>query len=431
MATRGIATMHADAAESAKRGRCMKQMAALAALTVAAPLVLAQSVQIYGVLDAGVSRVTGMPGGTQNSVVSGIMDGSRLGFKGNEDLGGGYRALFTLEHRLEVDTGLGFNRPGSGSQLPDRFSRAPLLGLFPALQPAVDGVAASIGGTVGVNLDNRFFDRQAYLGLVTPVGAVLAGRQYTPAYEVFATFDTTETQSSLSAGQVGSFPPTVDIRLSNTLAYRIVLGGLSGAAMVGAAEGSTTAGRFYGANVIYKAAAYSVGAGYNTRENELGRRSLTSAIAGGTVRLGPGTLVGQLAAIKDDHPTGLSTIAATLTPLTGGATAQVVQNAFVNAARQDARLYHLGYRLPLGGHLLYVAYSSLDDRLGSDADTASFGAVFTYTLSKRTDINVALTRFDNQGLAQAAPGQAGMLGGVTASAGTDSTALAVGLRHRF
>jgi predicted porin len=409
----------------------MKRFTAVAALTVAAPLAMAQSVQVYGVLDAGYSRVTGLRGGTQNAIVSGIMDGSRLGFKGSEDLGGGYRALFTMEHRLEVDTGGISNRPGSGNQLPDRFSSAPLLGLFPALQPAVSGVAGSLGGTLGVNLEGRFWDRQVFVGLVTPVGAVLAGRQYTPAYEIAATFDTMETQSSLSAGQVGSFPATVDIRLSNTLAYRIVLGGLSAAVMYGLGEGSTTTGKFFGANAIYRAGAFTVGAGYNTRENERGQRSLTSALLGATVNIGPGTLVGQFAAIEDDNPTGLSTIAATLTPSTGAATALVVQNAFIRAARQDSRLYHLGYRMPIGPHKLYAAYTVLDDRLGSNSDTSSFGAVFSYAFSKRTDLNVALTRFTNKSLAQAAPGQAGMLGGVTASAGADSNAFAVGIRHRF
>ena len=162
-----------------------------------------------------------------------------------------------------------------------------------------------------------------------------------------------------------------------------------------------------------------------------GQKSLTSALIGATAKLGPGTLVGQIASIKDDHPTGLSTIAATLTPLTGAATGLVVQNAFVNAVKQDSRLYHVGYRLPVGAHKLSVAYTQLDDRRGSNADTTSFGAVFTYTLSPRTDLNLAMTRFNNKNLAQAAPGQAGSLGGVTASAGTDSNALAIGIRHRF
>ena len=41
------------------------------------------------------------------------------------------------------------------------------------------------------------WDRQIYVGLVTPFGAVLAGRQYTPAYELSAAFDVMGTQSSL------------------------------------------------------------------------------------------------------------------------------------------------------------------------------------------------------------------------------------------
>ena len=49
-------------------------------------------------------------------------------------------------------------------------------------------------------------------------------------------------------------------------------------------------------------------------------------------------------------------------------------------------------------------------------------------LSKRTDLNAVLTHFDNKDLAQAAPGQAGFLGGLTTSAGTDSNSLALGIR---
>ena len=410
----------------------MKNCLAAAALMLAAPLTMAQSVQVYGILDAGLSRVTGLRGGTQNAVVSGIMDGSRLGFKGEEPLAPGWRALFTMEHRLETDTGAISNRPPSGSQLPDRFSDARLLGLFPALQPAVSGVGAQIGSTVGVNLDGRFWDRQVFVGLVTPVGAVLAGRQYTPGYEVAATFDTLLTQSSLSAGQVGSFPPTIDIRVSNALAYRIVQGPISAAFMYALHENSPSTGRLIGANAIYRTDAFSVGAAYQTRKNELGRKSLTNAVLGATVRLGPGTLVGQYTDVEDENPTGLSSITASLTPLTGAATAAVVQNAFVQAVRQDARVMHAGYRLPVAGaHTLYLAYTLLDDRRGSNADVASYGAVFTYALSKRTDINFVLTHFENKNLAQAAPGQAGFVGGVTASAGTDSNNIAIGVRHRF
>jgi len=39
--------------------------------------------------------------------------------------------------------------------------------------------------------------------------------------------------------------------------------------------------------------------------------------------------------------------------------------------------------------------------------------------------------FNNKGLAQAAPGQAGFLCGVTALAVTDSNGFSLGIRHRF
>ena len=84
-----------------------------------------------------------------------------------------------------------------------------------------------------------------------------------------------------------------------------------------------------------------------------------------------------------------------------------------------------------GPNTFYVAYNNYNDRKAANADVTSYGVAYSYALSKRTDLNAVVTRFDNKGLGQAAPGQAGSLGGVTASAATDSTGLAVGIRHRF
>jgi len=410
----------------------MKKTIALTALAAASAGVFAQSssVTIYGILDAGVSQVSGLRGGTRKDVVSGIMDGSRLGFKGNEDLGNGYRAIFTMEHRLELDTGDIKNRPFSGSQLPDRLSNAALLGLNPALQAVVNSVDASIGSTLGVNLDGRFWDRQVYVGLVTPVGAVLAGRQYTPAYEASANFDTLGTQSSLSAGQVAAIPAAIDIRVSNAVSYRIQTGPFTASVMAAPGERSTTTGHFVGFMGLYKTEQFGVGLGYNSRENELGQKSLTSTSLGGSLVLGPGTVFVQVVQAKDEHPSGLSTLAATLTPAVGAPTAGVVANAFINGLKQDGQVGHVGYRFTTGPHIIYAAYSQLHDKL-RDADTASYGMAYTYSLSKRTALNAVATHFNNKGLAQAAPGQAGFLGGVTATAGTDSNSFAVGIRHSF
>jgi predicted porin len=415
----------------------MKKSAfALSALALASSAALAQStpssVTVYGIVDAGVVHTTGLAT-NKNQLVSGIMEGSRLGFRGNEDIGGGFRAIFTLEQRLELNNGTFSNRPPTGAQVPDRLNQAALLGLPSALQPAVSGVAAQVGQTLGVNIANNPWDRQVYVGLVTPVGAVLAGRQYTPAYEINATFDALGTQSSLAAGQVASIPPSVDIRVSNALQYRIVYGGITAGAMYafGGNALNSKANRFGGAMAMYKGANFSVGIGYNQRNNDIGQESLKSLVIGANANLGPGTayvLVGQ---IEDDNPSGVSTIATNLTPLTGATAGALVQNAFTAALRQDGRLAHVGYKLTTGANTFYVAYSSFNDRRAANADVASYGAAYSYALSKRTDINVVLTHFDNKGLAQAAPGQAGFLGGVTKNAGTDSNSLALGVRHRF
>ncbi|MGH8846774.1 MAG: porin [Polaromonas sp.] len=403
---------------------------------------MAQStVTVYGLVDGGYNRVTGLRNGTANHIASGIMEGSRWGLRGTEDIGGGYKAIFTLENRFELDTGSVSNRPASGTQLPDRMSTAAGLGLTALPLPAattaalIGAVNTSIAGGLGVNLAGNLFDRQAFAGLITPVGAFTLGRQYTPGYLVGATFDASQTQSSLAVGQVASFPPAFDIRLSNTLQYGIKTGGVTATLMYGAGEvaGNSSAGRFFGGMVIYKGDGFSVGYGRNQRNNELGQKSLENNVFGASVDVGPGTVYGQYATIKDENPTGLSTIGATITGATGGnaLVGAAFQNAFNNVFRQDANLAHIGYKLTSGVHTVVVAYNRLNDKRPNNADTSSYGATYTYALSKRTNLNAVLTRFNNKGTGQAAPGGGGFLGGVTSAAGVGSTNLAFGIRHTF
>lgn len=411
--------------------------AALGLLSTSAAM--AQStVTVYGIIDAGYNRVTGLRQGTVNTIASGIMEGSRFGLRGTEDIGGGYKAIFTLENRFEADTGSVTNRANSGTQLPDRLSQAARLGLPTSLQAALDSVNSSLGNAIGVNTAGNLFDRQAFVGLVTPVGAVTFGRQYTPGYLTGATFDASQTQSSLAAGQVGSFPPTFDIRLSNTLQYGIQYQGLTAALMYGAGEAATStvgssASRFYGGMAIYKGTGFSVGFGHNRRNNELGQKSLTNNVIGATFDVGPGTIYGQYATIKDENPSGLSTISTTssLVSAVGSANALSIQNAYINGFKQDANLMHIGYRMTTGPHTWVVAYNRLDDKRPADADTTSYGFTYTYALSKRTNLNAVVTRFNNKGSGQAAPGGNGFLGGVTSAAGVGSTNIAFGIRHTF
>lgn len=118
------------------------------------------------------------------------------------------------------------------------------------------------------------------------------------------------------------------MRVSNSLQYGLQLDGLTATAMYGAGEvaGRTSAGRLLGVMATYKGNGYSFGGGYNTRNNELGKKSLSTATAGATVDVGPGTLTGQFC--RDDAATGLSSISTALSANPATAPfAGVVQNA--------------------------------------------------------------------------------------------------------
>ena len=253
-------------------------------------------VTLYGLADIGLTSVSGYKQGRINTLSSGIMEGSRWGIKTTEDLGGGYRAITTLESRFELDTGSTSNRAPSGNQLPDRFTA----GLPTAV---AGGVTAAIGPTLGVNLANRLFDRQAWLGLVTPVGGFLAGRQYTPAFEVLATFDTMQTQSSLSAAQLISVPAGLDTRYDNTLQYRIVQGPWNASLMYGLGElDSNAKNRLLGFNAMYKTGGLSAGLGYNTKKNSAGEQALKTTVLGASYNFGTISVSGAYARIQEPNP---------------------------------------------------------------------------------------------------------------------------------
>lgn len=87
----------------------MKRSIALAALaTLASGAALAQStVTVYGRLNTSIERQKNITS-TENVTVL-QNNGSRIGFKGTEDLGGGLKAGFALEHRFNVDNGASTN----------------------------------------------------------------------------------------------------------------------------------------------------------------------------------------------------------------------------------------------------------------------------------------------------------------------------------
>jgi len=90
-----------------------KGVMAFAALSAIAGGAQAQdsSVQIYGIVDAGVIYTSKVATGTLRNTGSkfalenGLLQSSRIGFRGKEDLGGGLYAEFGLENGFSVDNG--------------------------------------------------------------------------------------------------------------------------------------------------------------------------------------------------------------------------------------------------------------------------------------------------------------------------------------
>jgi predicted porin len=94
-----------------------KSLIALAVLAVSGAAMAQSSVTLYGIADVWVgnikaSEVAANPAGL-SKIDSGGVSGSRWGIRGAEDLGGGLKAIFTLENGFDISKGTspgGFNR---------------------------------------------------------------------------------------------------------------------------------------------------------------------------------------------------------------------------------------------------------------------------------------------------------------------------------
>ncbi|HBY59551.1 MAG TPA: hypothetical protein DEH78_06990, partial [Solibacterales bacterium] len=287
------------------------------ALAGAFPLAHAQgapatgSIEMYGLVDIGIERVD--VGSTSSTrLQSGLSAGSRWGVRGRENLGGGYQAIFTLESRIEVDNGSMINNGATyfcgGTAAAPVCPGVRSFGLPPALAPTADAVLNSLSSDLltrfaTVNSANALFDRQAFAGLITPFGAVLAGRQYTPGYEVMNKFNSF---ADATAGQFGQEFSTLTIRANNAVQYRAELKGFTLSLMYGfggtelarseRSDDPTKGDDFYGANLQYATDRFSVGVGYNhnyviTRaEPTKANTGMETLNAGATLTLGSARL---------------------------------------------------------------------------------------------------------------------------------------------
>lgn len=174
-----------------------KACATLSLLACACTASAQSTLTLYGITDASVRYTDGLSAsnaaavGSATAISSGVNNTSRLGFRGNEDLGGGLSALFNLETGINLDTGAQTNA-------------------------------------------TKLFDRAAYVGIKANWGSLTMGRQTTvladalgpvdPLGVRFAGFNPNVGIAALSAHGLGieygpSGASTGAYRLDNSVKY--------------------------------------------------------------------------------------------------------------------------------------------------------------------------------------------------------------------
>lgn len=84
----------------------MKNSSVAAACLALCGVAQAQSnVNIYGIIDTGVSHVSNIGGRSNTTLATGVLSPNLIGFTGKEDLGGGVSAVFKLENQFAADDG--------------------------------------------------------------------------------------------------------------------------------------------------------------------------------------------------------------------------------------------------------------------------------------------------------------------------------------
>ncbi len=206
-----------------------KSLLALAVLASVAGVAQAQSaVIIYGKVDVGVTKLSNdtAPANYTGASTSAKMQsnhGSRIGFKGTEDLGGGLSGIFQIENRFNADS--------------------------------------------GTQAGNELFNGPAYVGLAGGFGQVRLGRNY-------GTMDTISSVAidPFEADGIGGMNYLTRARISNTLTYYTPeMSGFGAQAQYILGETDTLPGGVdndgYAVGVNYNNGPIYLGAGYGVEEN--------------------------------------------------------------------------------------------------------------------------------------------------------------------
>ena len=315
-----------------------KTLIAIALLTATGAVSAQSSITIYGKIDLGLVIDSGASAGKSVRLSSGVTGGSRLGFKGSEDLGGGYKAGFVLETGFCADSAA----------------------------PVVSGGASVPNFCTG---SNQFMGRQARGDLSGAFGTLSGGRQYSLGYLNLTTIDPFGTGY---AGQVNNIVDASGVRLNNSVHYTTPsFAGLSasGEVALGETTGNWKAGRVLGAAVSYAAGPAYAGFSFYDLANPNGVGSARrDYLLGGTYDFGV-VKAHALVEKANGDPTG--------------------------AIGLDTLDLMAGVSVPLGGGSLLASYIRHDDRGALDRDANQAGVAYNYPLSKRPAVYTAFARIVN------------------------------------
>lgn len=204
------------------------------------------NVDIYGIVDTGIVISTGGPAGKEIKLASGVSNGSRIGFRGTEALGGGVTAFFTLENGILVDTG-------------------------------------------GSDQGGLLFGRQALVGLKSDLGALSLGRQYAPIYQTLTAIDPFGNNYGGASGQLMS-GEKAGTRMNNAMVYESPkLNGFSGVLAYGFGEvpGDSARSRQFGYSATYEAGPLFLRGAFNRTTNTTATDSARNTLFIAKYNFGP------------------------------------------------------------------------------------------------------------------------------------------------
>jgi predicted porin len=284
------------------------------------------NVAVYGIVDMGWVHESGGVAGSVNNLNSGIASGSRLGFKGREDLGDGMAASFVVENGLNADTG-----------------------------------AAGQGGLL--------FGRQAFVGLSGKAGAITAGRQYSPYYKILR--DVGDPFGAVSlAGRAGNLFAT-NTRVDNLMEYVSPdFAGVRADLAYGAGEtaGDSAKNRTLSGSLGYSSGALRVGAAMHQLDNATATDRSTNRLLSASYRFPVLTAHLSYATTKGLGATdSRDALAGVAVPM---AAAQLllsyVRHDDRTVANKDASQWGIGYLYSMSKRTdLYASYATIHNHNGA------------------------------------------------------------------